>query len=93
MEIAIWIVTGIIVLLGVVLIFVLLRMILTGDYTIVFDHKEDRVVRTRRRVSPDLQVAHFVKETAGWTSDAERKRAAQELLELRLRSRQKQRPG
>lgn len=87
---------GLIVLIaltGIVLTVVLLRMILTKDYSLLFGGIERR--EPEGNVSPsalsinngslDLAVAHFVKETVEWTSETERIKQEQELRELRMR--------
>lgn len=97
METAILAMIVVVGLSGTVLTVVLLKMILTKDYSLLFGRSQERDQRVHVPTSTlpisngslDLAVAHFVKETAEWTSDVKRTKQEEELLELRMRNQMK----
>ncbi|HEY4424121.1 MAG TPA: hypothetical protein VGN10_07935 [Pyrinomonadaceae bacterium] len=80
-------------LIGLVLTIVLVRMIWTKDYSLLFGRNQGRDLSVQvptptlplNNTALDLAVAHFVKETAKWESDAERTDRGKELRDLRMR--------
>ena len=88
METAILGMTIIVVLFGTIVTGALLWMTLKGDYSLLFRQDQNPggppETPPSHNGSLDLAVAHFVKETAGWTA-SERSRVARDLEELRTR--------
>ena len=91
MDTAIFVIIVVVGLSGAVLTGVLLKMIVTKDYSLLFGRNQERDLHVHVPISTvsinhgslDLAVAHFVKETAEWVSDADRTKQEEELLKLR----------